>query len=497
MILTRLRRQLWSFSNRLGLSLCLLLLFPGVTFGAVRLNEVAWMGTLESQFGEWIELFNDSDSEVDLTGFILAEGGGATTIITLTKKIAPRAFYVIERTTASSPDPVPGVSDDAGTFVGGGLSNSGEFLVLKNAQGITLDQVDATAGWPGGDATTKQTMQWDGARWITATATPRTTTPSVSQQTQTQTQAGTSTNTTTGSTTTTETQNVQSVSQQSASSAHASPVPLSVPGVVSPVLLVEPGRNRLGSTGKPVVFEAHAFLKDFSGEIRDATFSWTFGDGGAATGKIVEHAYQFPGSYNVVVNAARGDERAVGRAVVRIVDAGISIVRVVSEPQSLIELGVGLGAEVNVGKTVIRSSRGTFVFPEDTILASGARLALSSRVLGFKIEAGDRIEVLLPDGSLVASSTVPVLVASRVNENPVSNTQVNVSIPVAPRPAQVAPLEKPTPPVSRAKASEPALLPEVVIREPEIIVEIPKPRGFLEGILALPGRAAAYLGSFF
>lgn len=151
----------------------IILFLPIYARAQVQVTEVAWMGTAESQFGEWIEFYNPADSDINMSGWKLYEGGGETLVFTFTKSISGKGYLVLERTTASSPDPLSQVNDEAGTFGGSGLSNSGESLVLKDASGTTIATLPFSGGWPAGDSESKQTMQWDGTKWITAAATPK------------------------------------------------------------------------------------------------------------------------------------------------------------------------------------------------------------------------------------------------------------------------------------------------------------------------------------
>ncbi|MEK7501048.1 MAG: lamin tail domain-containing protein, partial [Patescibacteria group bacterium] len=144
----------------LSSSLSLLLFWPGVVFGAVDqivINEIAWAGTAANSADEWLELYNPVDQEVDLAGWQLFEAGGATLIITLSGKITPKGYFLIERSDDNSVADV--AADVFGPFGGSGLNNNGEFLVLKNAQGQTFDQIDASSNWPAGDSAAKSSME--------------------------------------------------------------------------------------------------------------------------------------------------------------------------------------------------------------------------------------------------------------------------------------------------------------------------------------------------
>lgn len=157
----------------IALTIAIVLFSVSSASANIRITEIAWMGTVDSQFGEWFELQNTGTSEVNLDGWKLYEDGGGQSIITLTKIIPAGGYLVVERTTASTPDPLPGVNDESGPFGGSGFANTGEDLVLKDALGATIQSLSFISGWPAGETESKKTMQWDGAAWVTATATPK------------------------------------------------------------------------------------------------------------------------------------------------------------------------------------------------------------------------------------------------------------------------------------------------------------------------------------
>lgn len=158
-------------------TLIILITFPLVAQAEVRINEIAWMGVTgpNGSFGEWFELYNSGDESVNINGWVLyKDEAGAKTVITLSGSIPAQGYYVVERTTASQPDPLPGVNDQSGTFSNNGFNNeNGEYLVLKNSTGTVMDSLNALSGWPAGDSVTKETMQWSANAWITASATPK------------------------------------------------------------------------------------------------------------------------------------------------------------------------------------------------------------------------------------------------------------------------------------------------------------------------------------
>ena len=91
-----------------------------------RINEVAWMGTIQSPTNEWVELYNDTPLPVDLSGWTIETEDGSLAI-NLSGVIVSNGYFLIERTDDNS---VPTVAADLVAPFGAGLSNSGEKLRL-------------------------------------------------------------------------------------------------------------------------------------------------------------------------------------------------------------------------------------------------------------------------------------------------------------------------------------------------------------------------------
>lgn len=140
-------------------------------YAGVLINEVAWMGTEKSASDEWIELYSDSGWSLSGWTLVTADGG---TKINLKNSSSTGKYYLIERTDDNA---VPDITADMFIPFGKGLSNGGEILILKDADGNEIDRVDGSNGWPiGGDSESKQTLQRsknEPTRWITAVGTPR------------------------------------------------------------------------------------------------------------------------------------------------------------------------------------------------------------------------------------------------------------------------------------------------------------------------------------
>ena len=119
----------------------------------VVINEIAWMGTEVSANGEWLELKNNTNAEIDLTNWRLEADDGSPKI-SLVGTIEVNGFFILERT---SDDTLPLIT--ASQIYTGALSNTGEWLKLYDSQNNIIDQINAAEAWPAGDNLTKQTLE--------------------------------------------------------------------------------------------------------------------------------------------------------------------------------------------------------------------------------------------------------------------------------------------------------------------------------------------------
>ncbi|MDI6882928.1 MAG: lamin tail domain-containing protein [Patescibacteria group bacterium] len=143
--------------RQFGLVIFFLSFFPSLVgvFNplSVVINEIAWMGTETSYNDEWIELYNNSNSIVNLDGWKLITEDGALEI-NLKGEIPEKGFFILERT-----DDKTVLSIKADLIYKGGLNNKGEHLRLVDKDKKIIDEVNCAAGWFAGDNKTKQTME--------------------------------------------------------------------------------------------------------------------------------------------------------------------------------------------------------------------------------------------------------------------------------------------------------------------------------------------------
>lgn len=110
------------------------------------------MGTENSSNDEWIELYNNNNNSVNLSGWILKTSDEGINF-SLKGYIKPKDYFLLERTDDSSVESI-----QADQVYTGGLNNSGEKLELI-FNNTVIDSIDCSLGWIAGNNETHQTME--------------------------------------------------------------------------------------------------------------------------------------------------------------------------------------------------------------------------------------------------------------------------------------------------------------------------------------------------
>jgi uncharacterized repeat protein (TIGR01451 family) len=129
---------------------------PGGGGGASReegeriiINEIQYQGTQANEADEWVELYNISPQDIDLTGWTLIWGDpddNDGVVVQLGGTIPGNGFYVLERRREKT------VSDIRADIIYDGiLSDGGERMTLINRAGEVVDSANRNGGpWPAG-----------------------------------------------------------------------------------------------------------------------------------------------------------------------------------------------------------------------------------------------------------------------------------------------------------------------------------------------------------
>ncbi|PIZ71547.1 MAG: hypothetical protein COY11_01205, partial [Candidatus Portnoybacteria bacterium CG_4_10_14_0_2_um_filter_44_20] len=114
----------------------------------VVINEIAWMRTASKYSSdEWIELYNKTNRDIDLSGWTLRAIDGSPSI-PLATTVPAHGFYLLEKTDDNT------VFDDIAAsqiYKGDLLNNGGEILELRNASGWLIDATPSSNSWVAGE----------------------------------------------------------------------------------------------------------------------------------------------------------------------------------------------------------------------------------------------------------------------------------------------------------------------------------------------------------
>jgi hypothetical protein len=397
-----------------------ILLFGGASLAraSVIINEVAWMGTSVSSANEWVELYNDSSSSEDLSGWILKTGDNDISI-TLAGSVSAKGFYLIERTDDTT---VPDIPADLIATFGHGLSNDGEVLILKNNTGTDVDTLSFLDGWPAGDNTTKESMQKSSLGWITAIATPKAENYIPPSGGGGLVGAGLNENNT----------STQTNSSTSAQSTIKSTTPVIKTKIIA---------KNLAFLGLPITMQASATGYS-GGPMYSGKYFWNFGDGDSKEVKIEDnqnfsHTYFYPGEYMVTleyyVNYFSNTPDASDKLVIKVIPADISISAVGDEKDFFVVLSNNSVSDADISGWALRGEEKSFIFPKNTILQSKSKLILSPRITGFTVLDKNSLKLMTQDWATVYdySSPTPKKLAIKTEQTlpPANIEPANALIP--------------------------------------------------------------------
>ena len=330
------------------LLLLILLLVPHSLFAAVTINEIAWMGSVNSANDEWIELYNDGSS-VSVDGWVLSDGQGLD--IMLAGSVGAGTYAVLERTDDTS---APG---SAFLIYTGALGNDGRTLTLKRADGSIEDQVVGGADWSniGGDNTTKETAQYTTNGWVTGTPTPGEKNVSAGTQTS--------------------SDNSQTTTEDTAASSKDDDKNLYIS-------LVEPNNEltlnieapQTGYVNQPVTLAV--MPKGLGERIMDSlNYTWNFGNLATSSGSEVKVRYSHPGTYVVVVEAQYTKYVARARHTITILPTTVSLIK--NEDGDIL-IQNSAQYEVDLSGFTLTGNK-SVIFPEYTFLAPKATMIVSAK----------------------------------------------------------------------------------------------------------------------
>lgn len=356
----------------------MLFLFCGRSvYGAVIFNEISWMGTNVSSSDEWIELYNNGNSSINLEGWSISAEDGQPEIL-LSGEISSEGYMLLER---SDDETVPGITADI--IYSGALGNTGEYLELEDNSGSIQDTLNARDGWPAGDNTTKETMQWTGSVWITEAQTPKAQNNGIDTLSE---------------------EEVEEIVEQEDTEEDmpgSGSTPYTPPEF-RPRLQVDGGEDIVTVVGAETQLRSRAI--DWEGKEVDyerVRFVWNFGDGTFGDGRNVNHHYAYPGTYIARVELFSGHDIVSDNVSIEVRKSPLAISEVLVGDQGWVELYNNSDVILDIGRWMLQNNNSSFLFPTGTIIAPFARPVLANRQSKIIFEKDKNLELILPSGKII------------------------------------------------------------------------------------------------
>lgn len=343
----------------------------GAVSGDVVINEVAYDLEGADDKHEWVELYNASAQDRDITGWKFNDGSNH--ILNAPPKnggqgamIVPSGGYAV-----LADDAVVFLADHPGFFgtvidTVMSLNNTSATLTLLDENGVVIDV--ASYQKESGAAGNGMTLgRGDAGTWREGSESPGAPNGVALAPT-----------------------NDGGDTQNSAASAS---------GVSSQTAVIaDAGSNIAALAGTEVIFDAS---RSTGGALM---FTWNLGDGIVASGEKVAHFYPFAGTYIVTLTATDGHTAHSDQIEVRIYPINIFISEFLSVPREgqkgWVELYNGADTIADLSGWGIGTSNtgAEFTFSENTFLAPRGFLVLQDDVLGFTLPAQGELMLWYPHG---------------------------------------------------------------------------------------------------
>lgn len=342
---------------------------------ALIINEIMSNPVGDDGGREWIEIYNNSSSTVDITNLSISIKGGPTvSVIPLSggTVIPANGYGIIGSTVSGVTKFLTDYPAYSGPLLRSSISlvNTGTTSIEIKMNGVSQDSITSYTAAKEGFTLSRTTNGF-------VSANP---TPGAENQAATD----TSTQETTTSVATTTNTQAQLISAQ-------------IPA--SDIVLYLPGEKTV-IAGAEALFPAFSLTRAGK-SIENLVYSWAYGDGGQGTGSTTMYRYAYPGRYMITVEAGNGYVMGTGRMMVRVVAPDISIKAIsTGKYGAYVDIENPNNYELDFSQWRLTIDGATFLFPKNTILIGNTTTRISGVAMGFAsttLTSNTLVKILFPN----------------------------------------------------------------------------------------------------
>lgn len=328
---------------------------------ALSITEIMSNPVGDDSGREWIELYNNGNSPVDLSSLAVSIKGGTLVAVVLLQgnpTIAPGEYAIIS-SIVSSTNPSSRFLDSAlgyPSYTGSlfrtsssvSLVNTGVTSIDIRLQGSVADSIASYTPAPEG-----KTLSLISGAYISGMPTPGQENQAFSKE---QTQEATS-------------------SDNQVTIARASPP--------SPDIVLYLTKEKIVVAGAETDFSVYGMTRGGK-TIEDMKASWAFGDGGEAKGTSTTYTYAYPGRYIARVEAGNSYVMGVGEMNVIVVSPEIAVTSFSKGKYgSYIDISNPNEYDMELSQWRLHIGDAAFPFPKNTVLPKRSTTHISGKAMGF------------------------------------------------------------------------------------------------------------------
>ncbi|MFA6256759.1 MAG: lamin tail domain-containing protein [Candidatus Paceibacterota bacterium] len=359
-------------SKKLILVLTMGIFFSGfsVANAALVINEFV---SDPDSGSEWIELKNDSSSEINLDGWSwteLASPGGDTehesSQKNLSGTVSANGFFVFEMSSALN-----NAGDSIGLYNGGNLVDRVSFgTVAGYSKNLDASAKGKSGALVSGNWQTNQVPTKGGA------------------------------NASGGSSENNSEDNNDSNSSQGSSSSSDTPATVATPAKIKTEVTV----RSVAYVGIPQSFQGK--VMQGGTQLSHGRYFWNFGDGDFREVKVINtdkftHTYYYPGDYTIVFeyypDHFAEEPEATTKINIKVIKPEVTISRVGDASDFFVELMNNTSYDVDLSLWKLSSHSKSFTIPKNTNIFANKKLIISGRTSGLNISDLPGLKLVSPD----------------------------------------------------------------------------------------------------